>query len=343
MQLDRTEIEIRQRSGLELLDLSVVVLRNHFWSIFLTSLVVCLPLLILDLIVIRWMLTERALFAVEYLDVPETALQNRHAAHLIALFCVQFPLMSLPTTIMLGNLVFYQPLSIKELLARLRPIAWRCILVMGIMRLGLVSLVLELFVQMDVVFDWTTEVLILFIFPAWAILVRSFAPFAPEILGLELCPLKSKDSTVVTYRGRSRRLHNTLAGEHMGRMLGVIFCSSMLLAMLVALQIAYSGGANGVWKWTAQTNYIGLPLALWCVGMFLSVVRFLSYLDSRIRLEGWEIELRMRAEADRLSGRPRIETGSQDEEMPQEESSSSTSSLADTSTIGGGSQEQVAS
>jgi hypothetical protein len=32
----------------------------------------------------------------------------------------------------------------------------------------------------------------------------------------------------------------------------------------------------------------------------LSVVRFLSYLDLRIRHEGWEVELRMRAEGAQL-------------------------------------------
>ena len=34
---------------------------------------------------------------------------------------------------------------------------------------------------------------------------------------------------------------------------------------------------------------------------FMAVVRFLSYLDLRIRHEGWEVELLMRAEAQRLA------------------------------------------
>ena len=45
----------------------------------------------------------------------------------------------------------------------------------------------------------------------------------------------------------------------------------------------------------------GLPLALWITAMYLTVVRFLSYLDLRIRYEGWEVELRMRAEANRMA------------------------------------------
>ena len=46
---------------------------------------------------------------------------------------------------------------------------------------------------------------------------------------------------------------------------------------------------------------IYLPLATWLVLGYLAVVRFLSYLDLRIRGEGWEVELQMRAEASRLA------------------------------------------
>jgi hypothetical protein len=34
---------------------------------------------------------------------------------------------------------------------------------------------------------------------------------------------------------------------------------------------------------------------------YVTVFRFLSYLDLRIRLEGWEVELKIRAEANRMS------------------------------------------
>jgi hypothetical protein len=45
------------------------------------------------------------------------------------------------------------------------------------------------------------------------------------------------------------------------------------------------------------------PLSLWMVAGFMTVVRFLGYLDLRIRHEGWETELLLRAEASRLAGR----------------------------------------
>ena len=37
--------------------------------------------------------------------------------------------------------------------------------------------------------------------------------------------------------------------------------------------------------------------------MHVKVVRYLEYLDLRIRYEGWEVELFMRAEAARLAGK----------------------------------------
>jgi hypothetical protein len=42
------------------------------------------------------------------------------------------------------------------------------------------------------------------------------------------------------------------------------------------------------------------PISLWIVAGIMAVVRFLSYLDIRIRQEGWAVELRMRAEAIRF-------------------------------------------
>ena len=43
-----------------------------------------------------------------------------------------------------------------------------------------------------------------------------------------------------------------------------------------------------------------LPLCIWLASMYATVFRFLTYLDSRIRLEGWEVELQLKAERARL-------------------------------------------
>ena len=62
------------------------------------------------------------------------------------------------------------------------------------------------------------------------------------------------------------------------------------------------GGAGG-WEDAPKSRActIYLPAAIWLSLGYFAVVRFLSYLDLRIRTEGWEVELIMRAEGARLT------------------------------------------
>ena len=189
MQLDRTEIVIRQRSALELLDLSLLVLKRHFRPIVLSSLLLGLPLLLADVVVTAWVVGEDAQMAIEHVESPLVLLRWRHFAHLLVLYFVQFPLLSLPTTILLGGLIFYQRLSMRELIGRLWPIAWITLFVLGVFRMGLVALVIEFFVDPTVAFDWKTELPLLVAIPILVLIMRSCWPLAPEIVGLEDCPL----------------------------------------------------------------------------------------------------------------------------------------------------------
>ena len=57
------------------------------------------------------------------------------------------------------------------------------------------------------------------------------------------------------------------------------------------------------WDESPFTVQLCLPLSMWMVAWFFTVFRFMSYLDTRIRQEGWEVELRLRAEAIRIANR----------------------------------------
>lgn len=301
MQLDKTEIVIRQRSALELLDLSLVVLRRHAASIIVTSALIGVPLLMFDVWSIAWMLNEESYLAAEHLNDPGAAMFWRHTIHLVLLYVVQFQLISLPTTIFLGNQIFFEPISIGKIIGKLWKIAWRCFLVIGILRLGLVTLMMEFLIDRNTVFDMLAEFWSLVVLSAIAILLRACWPFAPEILGLELCPLHTKKKGEISYSARSRGLHKLLLADHFARFAATMFFSGLLALMLIASALLLKGLATGGWQWNAWFDHVVLPLSLWCVGLFVVVFRFLSYLDSRIRLEGWEIELRLRAEADRMN------------------------------------------
>jgi hypothetical protein len=79
---------------------------------------------------------------------------------------------------------------------------------------------------------------------------------------------------------------------------------AMLLVLLVGLMLyAAVGVLISDWQPDWFKLQFGYPLALWLVAGYFTVVRFLNYLDLRIRHEGWEVELLMRAEALQLAGK----------------------------------------
>ncbi len=305
MQLDKTEIVIRQRSALELLDLSLLVLRKHFGPIWKSSAVLGVPLLVVDVLAVAWMLNEDSYLAAENLSEPLTAMRWRHSFHVCLLYVCQFPLISLPTTVFLGNQIFFEQMSPSKLLRRLKPIALRCILVLGLLRLGLISLVAEFWIERSVAFDWAAEFWLVIGISFAAVTIRAGWPFAPEILGLELCPLRSSRGGEITYAQRSRGLHKLLMSEHVGRFMASAFFAILLTVALLGVLLFIKGVGTGSWAWNAWFDHLLFPLCMWLVGLFMAVFRFLSYLDSRIRLEGWEIELRLRAEATRLANKMR--------------------------------------
>ncbi len=308
MQLDRTEIVVRARSAMELFDLSLQVLKRHAIPIALSSALIGWPLLLIDSWAVAWMLGEDALLAAEHLDQPQSAMRWRHSTHLIALFLMQFPLISLPTSIYLGHQIFYEPMPMRKLLTRLWPIAGVSLFVLGFMRLGLVGLFVEPWVDRFQAFDPLLEFWFVYVCAAGSLALRIARPFAPEILGLELCPLRRQRPNEITYQVRSSSLHRYLFSEHLSRFIGAAVFASLLLCSLIAAQLFVIGTSTGHWQWNGWFDYVGLPLSLWSVGLFMAVFRFLSYLDSRIRIEGWEIELRLKAEAARLEPAPQIAT-----------------------------------
>ncbi len=105
---------------------------------------------------------------------------------------------------------------------------------------------------------------------------------------------------MTTFR-RNTALHGGSVGDLFARWLASAAFGSLLFAALWLTMQSLAGLLLGEWKWAALTYTLYYPLALWIVAGYFTVVRFLGYLDLRIRREGWEVELMMRAEGDRLS------------------------------------------
>ncbi len=80
-----------------------------------------------------------------------------------------------------------------------------------------------------------------------------------------------------------------------------------IIASCVFLSImSFRGVLFNSWDWGKDVYLIYYPLSLWVAAGFTVVVRFLNYLDARIRLEGWEVQLSVMAEAIRHLVPPRL-------------------------------------
>ncbi|MEL6107370.1 MAG: hypothetical protein AAFU85_15125, partial [Planctomycetota bacterium] len=62
------------------------------------------------------------------------------------------------------------------------------------------------------------------------------------------------------------------------------------------------GITTGYWDFGLVIYLVIFPLSLWVVAGLSVIVRMIAYLDTRIRLEGWDVELAVRAEAIRQFG-----------------------------------------
>lgn len=134
--------------------------------------------------------------------------------------------------------------------------------------------------------------------------IRAMRPFAGEIVLLERAPMffqRRPEGRSVSYSKRSYGLHTWAGSMLVGRALfgaGIAWLLALALYGLMmfldhSLTIQLGGSpAARQWIWTA---------ALWLTAGYFAVVRFLCYIDLRVRQEGWDTELRIRAEAMRLA------------------------------------------
>ena len=99
---------------------------------------------------------------------------------------------------------------------------------------------------------------------------------------------------------RTRALHAGMQAEIFARwVMALAFGGVLFASLFLSLIVLHDSLLGGRWSW--QATFFVVPLVLWLVIGYFTVVRFLAYLDLRIRREGWEVELLMRAEAARLS------------------------------------------
>ena len=240
-------IQIRERSFLDLLDLTVVVIRERPKPILLAALVGVLPFALLD----------------AYLTT------DPNFPFLIFMFLValQAPWATAPLTVVLGMLMFGERVTPGKVLKSL---------LRGLPAMILYQLVIRS---------------ILLVIPILMLLVPVVFMFLNEVILLE----RGKFFSVTR---RCSVLAKENSGDYFGQWLGQFFFGFLFIAAFwfgTETMISALATPEVTWE-TPELKDLGNPrfhFSLWVTIVFFSVTRFLSYIDRRIRLEGWAVKLRL--------------------------------------------------
>ncbi|MBN1591097.1 MAG: hypothetical protein JW888_16405, partial [Pirellulales bacterium] len=264
---------IRERSFLDVLDLSLHVIRWRAAPLTIALAVGIVPLFLLNTYLLSGFEEPDLHLPIFDLDVP-----FRYMLLMVFLVLWEAPLATAPATLYLGQAVFER-----------RPSASR-------VASDLVKSIPQL-----ILYQVLSRAMLLALLVTWLWLFSQRA-YLNEVILLERNPLRQKSPANPSTARRCRMLHTGISGDLLLRWMGSTAFGILLVAsfwgamwILRVLLLSQWGIEN-----TLFTHYF--QVALWLVAGFFGVARFLSYLDLRIRREGWEIELVMRAESERLAG-----------------------------------------
>lgn len=301
MQLDKTLIAIHERGLLETLDLSLHTVRRYLWPLLVTFSLGAAPLMLLNYLLLGWIMDVEYREAFFYLD--ESSAIMRYLWDMSLLVIIEAPLASVFATKFLGDAVFVERprlgTVVRDVFRMFPRVAWCQLLVRGVLAAWLLVFSLE----RDSTFSVGIEFLLLGAVAGYACLLRAFRPYINEIVLLEQNPLVSRSDYVITVGKRSNHLHSPSSGDLFARWCGSAVISLLLTGTAFGTFLFISGVFFNDWQPGPLMLLTAFPLSLWIVAGFMTVARFLSYLDLRIRHEGWEVELLLRAEAARMMGR----------------------------------------
>lgn len=268
MGIEQLSIRVRERGRLEILDLAVIVLRRHWAGLSSCLAVGAGPCLAFNL----W-------WSQDFGDEP-----------LLYLFLVfmQAPWATLWITLYLGQITFLRRVSRSKLVRDALGSLWQMFFFQTFVR------------GLCVLFG-------MFLLPPVYLLYRMH--YASEIILLE----RSRWTRAVR---RIDQFHRNLAGQRTAELVGngVLFLFLFLVlsqGLISFSELMFSRSDQGwapILDAADDRDALSLELvrpeaqiALWLVIGFFAVVRYLSYLDCRIRREGWEVEVRLMAEGARLT------------------------------------------
>lgn len=286
MQLDRTRVAIRERGTLEICDLALHVMRAFSPALLVMLAVGIVPVMLINRLALGWMTEDL---------VPWTFV--RYVWVMSLLVFIQAPLATSVATVYLGDAMFLEKPTLRAVLKNLSKLSGRIFVCQGLLRGVLPAWLLAATLSP---FETTPGDVLLPLLAMALFLLRALRPYVSEIVLLERNPLRSRDQRAITIGRRSAKLHNPNSGDLLARYLAIALLT-VLLVIVVLFGIWFiAGTVLGDWRWGPVMLHVVLPGAMWLVAGYMAVVRYLAYLDLRIRREGWAVELQLRAEANRL-------------------------------------------
>ena len=245
---DRTLVQIRERSYLEVLDLALVVVRHWPLTLGLAALAGIAPFAALNV----WLLSD-----------PEVPM-----GVLVYLLVLEVPWATAPLTVVLGGLMFGDRPSVGRVVRTL----------------------VRSFPSM-------------FLFQ---FLARTFFMVTFFLYFLIPTRLAFLDEVILLERGKwwsAARRSAALCGQRGGELFGQWLAQLVFGAWFVLCFWVGNGqlvraltSTELTWDEPEWSDLRGFraQLGIWLAIAFFGVARFLSYIDQRIRQEGWEVELRLR-------------------------------------------------
>ena len=266
MQLDKTRIAIRQRTWPDILDLALHVCRDHAGGLLAAVAIGAAPMVLLNYLLLRG-----DLIGIDY----QFEWPSDYFWLTLLLTFIELPLGTSLVTLYLGQVLFVDSANPRQIASHLWSSLPQLLLVQGLLR-GLLAL------------------------PITWVIPYSLWPFANEIILLERNPLVARQEGQLSTRRRSSALHSDMSGDFFIRSIGAAILASFLVSALVLTVWTLFGLISGRWNFDWWVYAIVFPWAIWTVAGYFAVARFLSYVDLRIRREGWDVDLCLRAERARL-------------------------------------------
>lgn len=259
MRLDRARFVIRPRGILESLDLAFLFCGQHWWGLLLASACGIIPAMAVNML-----LTSQ-------LESPEFVT--------FVLMVAEAPWVTVWITLYLGQIAFADRFSTR--------LAWR------MFWRGAV----QLFVFQTIVRNLCMML--------WILAPVAYASlyYMNQVILLEQTPLGSTWERRTALNSRNLGyIIQLICTELLVFSLGVFVASQMLRALSALWRDKFSWSAQLLTLWENPWGWMGLDtwetqLACWLSLCFVTVWRYATYLDCRVRREGWDVELRMRVQA----------------------------------------------